>query len=200
MRPEVSTRRRRPVALAVLAGTIAFAAQGCTAATGVGPADQPRASSAPDTRVGLAAGWTDAGEAISNLELIAHEPRPDAFRNPADMNDFGFANTDIAFQDDLAFIGNYTGDPDRQWVTAEGEPVTSLESPTFARAPFTARRSFTLTPPEAKTSSRFRRVMSGNRARTKASRRRCAWSESTRKRCASFTSSALTKTPEVRRR
>ncbi|WP_376694139.1 DUF305 domain-containing protein [Wenzhouxiangella sp. EGI_FJ10409] len=36
----------------------------------------------PDPRVGLAAGFRDAGEAISNLELVAALPKPDGFFDP----------------------------------------------------------------------------------------------------------------------
>ncbi|MDT8439419.1 MAG: DUF305 domain-containing protein [Wenzhouxiangellaceae bacterium] len=36
----------------------------------------------PDPRVGLAAGYADAGEAISNLERIASLPKPPGFYNP----------------------------------------------------------------------------------------------------------------------
>ena len=62
-----------------------------------------------DPRVGLRAGWTDAETAASNLELIAHRDRPEGFINPANMGDLGVGNTDLAFQGDLAFVGNYNG-------------------------------------------------------------------------------------------
>jgi hypothetical protein len=62
-----------------------------------------------DPRVGLEAGWTDAGEAAQGLELLVNEPRPDGFHNPNDPGDFGFANTDLAFRGDYVFVGNYHG-------------------------------------------------------------------------------------------
>ncbi len=33
----------------------------------------------------------------------------------------------------FSFIGNYTDEPDRLWVSASGQPVTSIESAAFAR-------------------------------------------------------------------
>ena len=67
----------------------------------------PRAQT--DPRVGLSAGLDDAGQAIHNLELVAHVPRPAGFFNPDDPGDFGFANTDLAFRGDLMLMGNYHG-------------------------------------------------------------------------------------------
>src|SRR5690606_32793761 len=92
------------------AGILFLATSGCSAAAGgSGVTGQPRTGGGGEDRVGLRAGWTDAGSAIRNLELVAHRPRPSGFVNPSDMGDFGVANTDIAFQGDLAFIGNYNG-------------------------------------------------------------------------------------------
>jgi hypothetical protein len=62
-----------------------------------------------DPRYGLRAGWHDAGQAISNLELLAHRARPEGFYNPASPGDGGFSNTDLAFRGDHAFVGNYHG-------------------------------------------------------------------------------------------
>ena len=64
---------------------------------------------APDPRVGLRAGVADAGSAAFGLELVASIPRPAGFVNPDDAGDFGFANTDLAFQGDHLFMGNYAG-------------------------------------------------------------------------------------------
>ncbi|MDT8369059.1 MAG: hypothetical protein RQ745_07615 [Longimicrobiales bacterium] len=62
-----------------------------------------------DPRIGLAAGWRDAGEAISNLRKVATLTRADGFFNPEDPGDGRFSNTDIAFRGDLMFQGNYNG-------------------------------------------------------------------------------------------
>ncbi len=90
-----------------------------------------------DPRVGLAAGFRDAGEAIWNMHLNASLPKPDGFFDPAnpaalppdrlrelageDADDadlpgdrarpalLDFANTDLAFAGDLMAVGNYHG-------------------------------------------------------------------------------------------
>ena len=62
-----------------------------------------------DPRVGLGVGWLDAKEAASNLALIAHRPRPQGFVNPSKPGDFGFVNADLAFRDDLLFLGGFNG-------------------------------------------------------------------------------------------
>ncbi|WP_292983115.1 MULTISPECIES: DUF305 domain-containing protein [unclassified Oceanicaulis] len=86
-----------------------------------------------DPRNGLAAGFRDAGQAISNLELLASLPKPTGFfdsENPAGLppeiqpedtdeeveRRFGqrapflsFSNTDMAFAGDLLAVGNYHG-------------------------------------------------------------------------------------------
>jgi hypothetical protein len=72
---------------------------------------QPRlvGREASDPRVGLKPGWSDAGQAIRNLELVAHRDRPQGFFNPAQMGDFAFANADLAFRGNLLFLGGYHG-------------------------------------------------------------------------------------------
>lgn len=86
-----------------------------------------------DPRVGLSAGFDDAGEASMNMQLIASLPKPDGFFDPENpqglpmsrMNQVGhesddeqaeprpslldFANTDIAFGDNVLVAGNYHG-------------------------------------------------------------------------------------------
>jgi len=62
-----------------------------------------------DPRVGLRTGWSDAGSAIRNLRLVAHRDRPQGFVNPRDPGDFGVANSDLAFQGNLLFLGNFNG-------------------------------------------------------------------------------------------
>jgi hypothetical protein len=80
----------------------------------VGPASAeaqqvPPVGAPGDPRVGLRAGEQDAGEAISNLRLLSTRPRPAAFLNPENFGDGSFSNTDLAFQGDLVFVGNYHG-------------------------------------------------------------------------------------------
>ena len=86
-----------------------------------------------DPRNGLAAGFRDAGEAISNLTLVAALPKPTGFFDPANPEGlppliededaeedaeprFGqrssflrFSQTDMAFTDNLMAVGNYHG-------------------------------------------------------------------------------------------
>ncbi len=72
-------------------------------------AAQAQGERADDPRVGLAAGLTDAGTAIHNMELLAHRPRPEGFHNPANPGESAYSNTDFAFQGNYAFLGNYHG-------------------------------------------------------------------------------------------
>ncbi|MCI5044083.1 MAG: DUF305 domain-containing protein [Aquisalinus sp.] len=94
------------------------------------------ASLSEDPRVDLAAGFRDAGEAISNLELVATLPKPQGFFDPENpvglppiidpdedeaedeetATEWGarspllsFSNTDMAFFDDNLIVGNYHG-------------------------------------------------------------------------------------------
>jgi LVIVD repeat-containing protein len=62
-----------------------------------------------DPRVGLGAGWPDAKEAIRNLELVAHRPRPEGFFDPAQPGNFDFANSDLAFSGHYVFQGGWHG-------------------------------------------------------------------------------------------
>jgi hypothetical protein len=92
-----------PTLCAALLGVSAAAAQQPGAAAG------DAAAAGTDARVGLRAGFLDAGEAILHMERLASVTRPDGFRNPAQLGDSDFANTDLAFRGDYAFIGNYHG-------------------------------------------------------------------------------------------
>jgi hypothetical protein len=50
---------------------------------------------------GLRPGTTDAGEAIWNMRLVSNTPSPEGFA--------GVTNSDLAFQGNLVFQGNYNG-------------------------------------------------------------------------------------------
>jgi hypothetical protein len=67
------------------------------------------ARSAVDPRIGLSAGWLDAGSASSGMELLAHNDRPVGFFNPANVGSLSFANSDIAFSGKYAFAGSFHG-------------------------------------------------------------------------------------------
>jgi hypothetical protein len=72
-------------------------------------AQTPNRPTTDDPRVGLGAGLFDAEEASLNLELSSTQPRPDGFFNPSNLGSLSFANSDLAFQGDLAFAGNFHG-------------------------------------------------------------------------------------------
>jgi hypothetical protein len=90
---QTMVRRTAPARLAMLAAAL------CAAAPAV----------AQDARVGLRPGGQDAAQAAWNLELVSHQPRPAGFSSPDPAADFGFANTDIAFQGNNVFVGSYSG-------------------------------------------------------------------------------------------
>jgi LVIVD repeat len=80
----------------------------CAASAAAAQADSA-AGNHPDPRLSLRAGYTDAGEAASNIELVAHRPRPDRFFDPADPGSFGFLEADLAFKDNYIFQGGFNG-------------------------------------------------------------------------------------------
>jgi hypothetical protein len=91
-------RRRIGVLGAVIALTAAFA-----------PAAGAQEPTTDDPRVGLAAGLDDAGVAQQGMELLAHRNKPDGFRNDNNPGDAAVANSDMAFQGNHAFVGNFNG-------------------------------------------------------------------------------------------
>ncbi|MAN48065.1 MAG: hypothetical protein CME09_01590 [Gemmatimonadetes bacterium] len=62
-----------------------------------------------DPRLELGAGWMDAESAIRGLEQVSEIPRPDGFFNPATPDDGRFSNTDLAFEGQYLYQGNYNG-------------------------------------------------------------------------------------------
>lgn len=62
-----------------------------------------------DPRIGLDAGWYDAESASENMALLSSDPRPDAFVDSDNPGDLGLANSDIAFRDNYAIVGNFMG-------------------------------------------------------------------------------------------
>jgi LVIVD repeat-containing protein len=62
-----------------------------------------------DPRVGLSAGEENAGTAAKGMELLAHLNKPAGFRDPNNPGSIAFANSDLAFQGDYAFVGNFNG-------------------------------------------------------------------------------------------
>jgi hypothetical protein len=70
----------------------------------------PVATESPsDPRIGLAPGWTNAGEATWNLRVVAEAPLQAPFIDPASPGAFQFINSDLAFKGDIVIQGNFYG-------------------------------------------------------------------------------------------
>ncbi|MCC7194805.1 MAG: hypothetical protein IT356_04540 [Gemmatimonadaceae bacterium] len=94
---------RFPLMRAVAAGAAAFAMTAC-ASSNIPRQDMssaPAPAGRPDPRVGLRPGLMDAGEAVSNLRVLARAPSPPGF--------LGITNSDLAFTGNYAIQGNYNG-------------------------------------------------------------------------------------------
>jgi hypothetical protein len=63
----------------------------------------------PDPRVGLRAGWYNAGEAIWNLQAVSKTPPSEKFTNPTTPGDRRLTNSDLAFVGNYVIQGNYSG-------------------------------------------------------------------------------------------
>jgi hypothetical protein len=74
-----------------------------------GGAQSPASSDPVDPRVGLKGGLTDAGFAAKGLELVSNLPKPEGFIDPSGNHSLNFANSDLAFQDNNVFLGNFAG-------------------------------------------------------------------------------------------
>jgi hypothetical protein len=83
------------MALVVSLGAIGFA--------------QAPGSEKTDPRVGLKGGLTDAEVAAKGLELVANLPKPEGFMDPSGQHSLNFANSDLAFQGNHVFLGNFSG-------------------------------------------------------------------------------------------
>ena len=85
----------------------ALVAAGCATSSTSSPGAAPAPS--PDPRVGLKAGWTDAGEAKWNMRLVSNTPPSKDFLNPGNGGDRRLINSDLAFSGTHVFQGNYSG-------------------------------------------------------------------------------------------
>ena len=98
--------RRAAVRVARLClATALTAVVACGGSSTAAPAPAPTQTSTgmmrPDARTGLKAGLLDAGEAVSNLRVLAKAVSPPGF--------MGITNSDIAFTGNYAIQGNYNG-------------------------------------------------------------------------------------------
>ena len=62
-----------------------------------------------DPRVGLAPGFENPGVAAKGIRHLANRPKPPGFTDPTNPGNFGFLTSDMAFQGDYAFVGNFNG-------------------------------------------------------------------------------------------
>jgi hypothetical protein len=65
--------------------------------------------STSDPRATLTPGFDNAGVANRGLDLLSHLNKPPTFTDPANPGSISFANSDIAFQGNYAFFGNFNG-------------------------------------------------------------------------------------------
>ena len=63
----------------------------------------------PDSRIGLKAGWFDAGTAIWNLRAVSMTRPSKDFINESTPGDRRLVNSDLAFMGHYVFQGNYSG-------------------------------------------------------------------------------------------
>ena len=101
----------RPLSRLALALSVAVAGACSRSAP---PTPEPRPAPPPDARVGLKPGLMNAGEAVSNLRVLAKAVSPQGF--------LGITNSDLAFTGNYAIQGNYNG-PVIWDVTNPASPV-----------------------------------------------------------------------------
>jgi hypothetical protein len=92
--------------------------------------DMSTTAPSPDPRVGLKAGWMDAGQALWNLRLVSATPPPEGFIDRSKPGDFRFINSDLAFTGHYVVQGNFWGI--QIWDVADsGHPraVTAMVCP-----------------------------------------------------------------------
>ena len=113
----------RAVRTPLLVAAISIAAGGCaskstTVSSAAAPAASPSAPNAsvasaaapnPDRRIGLKAGWWDAGQATWNMALVSTTPASDNFVNKSDPGDQRVWNSDLAFTGNYVIQGNFAG-------------------------------------------------------------------------------------------
>ncbi|HLZ45458.1 MAG TPA: hypothetical protein VKQ05_07245 [Gemmatimonadales bacterium] len=63
----------------------------------------------PDPRIGLKAGWFDAGQAAWNMELVSTTQPSDSFINRSTPGDFAMINSDLTIRGNYVIQGNFNG-------------------------------------------------------------------------------------------
>jgi hypothetical protein len=67
------------------------------------------AAPSPDPRVGLRAGWMDAGQAAWNMQLVSTTQPSPSFINRSTPGDFNYINSDMSFTGPYVIQGNFAG-------------------------------------------------------------------------------------------
>ncbi|PYP93944.1 MAG: hypothetical protein DMD34_10420, partial [Gemmatimonadetes bacterium] len=95
---------RRYSSVPLMIGVLSLAA--CAHGTQAG---MSTATPKKDPRVGLRAGWMDAGQAAWNLKLVSTTPPSEQFINPSTPGDFRLINSDISVVGPYVIQGNFSG-------------------------------------------------------------------------------------------
>lgn len=95
-----ATHLARNLLRGAIALSLAALVTGCAARTAT-PPPPPTPGPTTDARIGLRAGLHDAGEAVSNMRVLAKAVSPPGFA--------GITNSDLAFTGNYAIQGNYNG-------------------------------------------------------------------------------------------
>ncbi len=106
------TNTNRPMILAVRAVFFALAIATTLVSSTILQGQQNDNRRTLDSRVGLAPGLHDAGEAISNLELISTTAKGPGFSPDLETEtpySSGYTNSDLTFKDNFSIVGNYQG-------------------------------------------------------------------------------------------
>jgi len=90
-----------PIAVLVLAGYASSHAQSSNPVSAATPRQDPR--------IGLRAGWFNAGEANWNLRLVSTTPPSPDFINRDSAGDFRFINSDLSVRGNYVIQGNFNG-------------------------------------------------------------------------------------------
>ena len=102
--------RAATLAIAVLSGAACASSSSSQGGGSPTPANSMSPTPpSPDPRVGLRAGWFDAGEASWNLRLVSATRPSEKFLNMSTPGDRRLVNSDLAFLGNFVFQGNYSG-------------------------------------------------------------------------------------------
>src|SRR5687768_7464803 len=100
------------LALAALAGACASSSRTQSTYnpnTQTSPPPAPTAAPTPDPRVGLKAGWFNAGEASWNMRLVSTTPPSPDFIKRDNPGDFSLINSDVSFRGNYVIQVNFSG-------------------------------------------------------------------------------------------